>query len=200
MNAATTPLLSARTELAALTRDRILGGLAALLRQSDDEVTFERLALEARVPQRTLYRYYANKEALFSAFWPWVNESIETPPRPTTTAELVAHIPALFAAFERDEALVRAMLHNPHGRAVRLANADARRKKFEAALSDVTARLSGAEAKRLLAAVTALCSASGWETMKDNWGLSGPVAAEAAQWAVEALIDEARGHSRSGSS
>ena len=31
-----------------------------------------------------------------------------------------------------------------------------------------------------------------WETMKDNWGLSGATAAEAAQWAVHALIKEAR--------
>jgi hypothetical protein len=49
-----------------------------------------------------------------------------------------------------------------------------------------------AEAQHLLAAVTALCSASGWESMRDNWGHSGSAAAEAAQWAVQALINQAR--------
>ena len=173
-----------------------MAGLAALLRRGEDDVTFELVALESGVPQRTLYRYFANKEALFSAFWPWINAGIETPARPGSPDEVVSHIPALFAAFDRDDALVRAMLHNPHGRAVRLANADVRRAKFENALREVTEGMPEAGAKRLLSAVTALCSASGWEAMKDNWGLTGPAAADAAQWAVRALIKEARGHSR----
>jgi AcrR family transcriptional regulator len=189
--AATRP--SARQELATMTQERVMGGLAALLRRGGEDVTFDLVAAESGVPQRTLYRYFANKDALFSAFWPWVNERIETPARPTSAGEVVAHIPALFAAFDRDETLVRAMLHNPHGRAVRLANAQARRNKFETALAEVTNGMNAGEAGHLLAAVTALCSASGWETMKDNWGLSGAAAAEAAQWAVRALIEEARG-------
>ena len=187
---------SARAELAAITQDRILRGLAALLRRSSDEVTFELLAAESGVPQRTLYRHFANKEVLFVAFWGWLNLSIEMPERPADPERLVAHIPALFAAFDRDEPLVRAMLHSPHGRSIRLAHAAARRDKFEAALRPVTMALGESQKQRLLAAVTALCSASGWETMKDNWGLSGSAAADAAQWAVKALIDEARGQTR----
>jgi AcrR family transcriptional regulator len=195
MNDATT-LPSARAELATITRDRILRGLAALLKRSSDEVTFELLSAESGVPLRTLYRHFASKEVLFAAFWPWVNETIEVPERPTNPEELVAHIPALFAAFDRDELLVRAMLHSPHGRSIRLAHAEARREKFDRALQPVTSALSAAAAQRLLAAVTALCSAAGWETMKDNWGLSGSDAAAAAQWAVRILIDEARGQTR----
>src|SRR5687768_10324645 len=96
---------TAREELAAMTQERIMTGLAALLRRGEDDVTFELVALESGVPQRTLYRYFANKEALFSAFWPWINARIETPARPKSPDEVVSHIPALFAAFDRDEAL-----------------------------------------------------------------------------------------------
>lgn len=167
--------------------------LAKLLRAGEADVTFETLARESGVPQRTLYRHFESKEALFGAFWPWMNATIEVPDRPQDAEALVAHIPALFAAFDRDEELVRAMLHHPHGRAARLAAAAARRTKFAEALREVTGGMSPEATRRLLAAVTALCSASGWETMKDNWGLSGPAAAEAAQWAVHALINEARG-------
>jgi AcrR family transcriptional regulator len=193
-DAATHP--SARAELATITRDRILRGLAALVRRSSDEVTFELVSTESGVPLRTLYRHFANKEALFAAFWRWANEAIEMPERPTNPEDLVAHIPALFAAFDRDEPLVRAMLHSPHGRSIRLAHAQARRHKFEQALRPVTDALPEASSQRLLASVTALCSAAGWETMKDNWGLSGSAAAEAAQWAIRILIDEARGQAR----
>ena len=182
---------SAREELATITNTRAMEAVAALLREGSD-VTFELLSRESGIPVRTLYRHFENKEALFAAFWPWLNTKIEVPDRPQDVEELIAHIPGLFEAFDRDDPLVRAMLHHPLGRDARLAHAAARREKFAMALREVTGGMPTAEARHLLAAVTALCSASGWETMKDNWGLSSPAAAEAAQWAVRALIKEAR--------
>jgi AcrR family transcriptional regulator len=169
--------------------------LAEILR-SGVEVTFEAIAQEAAVPIRTLYRYFPSREELFAAFWPWMNARIEVPARPESAGDVIGHIPELYAAFDRDEPLVRAMLHNPHGRSIRNANAAARRDKFAKALEEVTAGLSASDALQLLAGVTTICSAAGWESMKDNWGLTGPAAADAAQWAVAALINEARGRMR----
>jgi AcrR family transcriptional regulator len=183
--------LSPREEPAIMTEGRIMEGVAALLRRGND-VTFDLVAKESGVPQRTLYRYFENREALFGTFWRWANELIEMPAHPTTPDEVVSHIPALFAAFDRDETLVRAMMHDPRGRAVRVANADGRRRKFAAALKPIIETLPNAEATQLLASVTVLCSATGWESMKDNWQLSGAAAAEASQWAVRALIEDVR--------
>lgn len=192
MNAKARHRPSAREDLASLTQQRVMEALAALLRSGGDEVTFDLVARESGVALRTLFRHFENKEALFGAFWRWVNDVIEMPALPTSPEEVVAHIPDLFAAFDRDEPLVRAMLHNPYGRAVRLTHAEARREKFGNALQEVAHRLSKQDAQHLLAAVTVLCSASGWESMKDNWGLSGAAAAKAAQWAVQSLIEDAR--------
>lgn len=188
----TQPRLSARETLASMTQERVMEAVAALLRNGATDVTFDLVARESGVPQRTLYRHFENKEELFGAFWRWTNAAIDMPATPKSPQAVIEHIPALFAAFDRDEPLVRAMLHNPYGRAVRLAHAEARRNKFAEALREVTDSLPDDAGRRLLASVTALCSASGWETMKDNWQLSGETAAEAAQWAVSALIDEAR--------
>lgn len=174
-----------------MTRSRVMEGLAALLRNGQGEVTFDLVARESGVPVRTVYRYFESKEALFDSFWRWLNEFIEMPALPATPDEVVSHIPDLFAAFDRDEPLIRAMLHNPYGRAVRIAHAEARRDKFSTALQPLIDNLPEETARRLLASVTALCSASGWESMKDNWNLSGTEAAAAAQWAVRALILDA---------
>jgi AcrR family transcriptional regulator len=192
MNTKMLSRLSPREELAVMTESRIMEGVAALLRRGSD-VTFDLVAKESGVPQRTLYRYFENREVLFSTFWRWVNKLIDVPPLPTSPEEVVSHVAALFEAFDRDEALVRAMMHDPHGRAVRAANSDARRKKFSEALKPVIDGLPQAEATHLLAAVTVLCSATGWESMKDNWQLSGASAAEATQRAVKALIEDAQG-------
>lgn len=171
-------------------------GLGDLLRKGEEDVTFDSLARASGVPVRTIYRYFENKEALFGAFWGWVNQAIDMPAVPTNAGEVVSHIPALFAAFDRGEALVRAMIHNPHGPSVRVANADQRRMKFAGALADILVQLPEKDGEKLLASVTVLCSASGWESMKDNWQLSSDAAAEAAQWAVKALIEDARKRAR----
>lgn len=167
----------------------------AQLMRAGAEVTFDLVAREAGIPQRTLYRHFENKDALLGAFWLWANASMDMPAAPTTPEALITYASELFRAFDRNEGLVRALMHDPSGRAVRKANAEARRLKFRQALEPVLSNLTAAEATRVLASVTAICSANGWEMMKDNWGLQGEDAAEAARWAVKALIDTARASS-----
>jgi AcrR family transcriptional regulator len=195
MNTNVPPRQSPREELAAMTESRIMIGVADLLRRGSD-VTFDLVAKESGVPQRTLYRYFENREALFGTFWRWVNEHIAVPPLPTSPEEVVSHVTALFEAFDRDEALVRAMTHDPHGRAVRVANSEARRNKFSHALKPILDDLPAAEAMHLLASVTVICSATGWESMRENWQLSGSSAAQAAEWALKELIEAARRRGR----
>jgi AcrR family transcriptional regulator len=166
-------------------------GVAALLCAGAGDVTFEAVSEASGVPQRTLYRRYANKDALFDVFWSWLNTAIAAPEPPRDAEELVAYVPKLFAAFERDEPLVRAMLHTPHGRATRLAQKQARRAKFETSLAAATASLEADAAQRQLAAVAALCSATTWETLKDEWGMTGAEAARTVQAAVTALVGSA---------
>ncbi len=180
---------AARADLAGLTRGRIMHGLAGLL-TGGTELTFRNLAEAAGVPERTLYRYYPSRDALLAAFWIWLNDRLGMPPPPRSPEELIAGIAAIFGAFAAGEPLIRAMLHDPHGRATRLAHAGARRKRLETALAPVP--IDAASRRRLLAAVQALVSAAGWETMRDYAGLTSREAADAAQWAVAALIAAAR--------
>ncbi|MFI0849423.1 hypothetical protein [Mesorhizobium sp. IMUNJ 23232] len=192
----TTPM-SARAELAALTQDRIMRGVADILASGSGDVTFKALAVVSGVPERTIYRHYATKEAVLSSFWGWMNERLGMPAPPRSAQELVEQVPLVFGAFQAGEPLVRAMLHDPHGRTARLGSGEARREKFSEALKDVLAGLDLSERMRLLASVQVLFSAAGWETMRDYWDLSSPEAADAAQWAIQALIEHARSRSAS---
>ena len=166
-------------------------GLSALLRAGGNDVTFRALAQASGVPERTLYRYYPSKDALLAAFWTWLNERLGMPPPPRSPDELIESIEDIFAAFASDEPLIRAMLHDPHGRATRLAHAKARRARLRNALQPVLAPLDAATRKRLIAAIHVLVSAAGWETMQDYGRVTSQEAAEASQWAVATLIAEA---------
>lgn len=181
-----------RQDVDEVVTERVMRAVATLVRRGVDDLTFARTAAESGVAERTLYRRYPTKAALLEGFWHWLNKKIDAPAAPQSAAELIEQIPSLYAAFEADEALVRAMLHDRNGREVRLAQADARRKRLRMALKDVLAPLGAKEREHLLASVQLIASAAGWESMKDNWGLSGKAAGEAAQWAVMSLIDAAR--------
>lgn len=184
-------MFSSREQLAVMTKDRVMQALAALMRGGAN-VTFELLANRSGVPLRTLYRHFSSREVLLGAFWEWVNRHVEMPPLPETPEEIVSHISALFAAYDRDEPLIRAMIHDPHGRAVFLDKGGARRESFSKALMPILDALPAPEARGLAVSVTVLCSPAGWESMKDNWRFTGVDAAAAAQWAVRSLIEEAR--------
>lgn len=185
------PNMAPRADLAQLTQDRVMQGLAALLTAGGSDVTFRALAQASNVPERTLYRYYPSKDALLAAFWTWLNDRLGMPPPPRSPEELVENIGGIFAAFAAGEPLIRAMLHDPHGRATRLAHAEARRARLRNALQPVLAPLDAAARRRLLAAIHVLISAAGWETMKDYGRVTSEEATEAAQWAVTTLIAEA---------
>ncbi len=186
------PKADMRADLAALTEERVMQALASLLTAGAGEVTFRALANASRVPERTLYRYYPNRDQLFGAFWTWLNDRLGMPPPPSSPDELIAGITRIFAAFSADAPLIRAMLHDPQGRATRLAHSEARRKRLRTALEPVLEPLAAAERKRLVAAIQALISAAGWETMQDYCQLTSQEAAETAQWAVAALIAAAK--------
>lgn len=166
--------------------------MAAAIVAGHDDVTFQALAKASGVPERTLYRYYPAKGELSSAFWVWLNERLGMPPPPQSPEELLAQVPEVFAAFDKDEALVRAMLHDAEGRATRLAKISARRQKLEKALGEVLEGLESAQRRRLLAGVQALFSAAAWETMKDYCGVTASEAADAAQWGIGVMIAAAR--------
>ena len=170
--------------------------VADIIESGRTEITFRAVSDASGIPERTIYRRYETKEAVLGAFWNWVNEQIGMPAPPRSTSELVEQIRAVFSAFEAGEPLVRAMLHDPQGKIIRLSGAKERRAKFRDSLEEVLGGLKPVDQRRLLASTQVLLSAAGWETMKDYWDLTSDEAADAAQWAISTLIAEAQRQGR----
>lgn len=187
----TSPLREAR---ALETRERILEGVARWMQDgAHDEFTLDAVARVAGVERRTVFRHFATKEALLEAFWGWINQRLTPRTLPGTLDELIEAPRETFARFDEQEGVIRASLHTPAGRAMRLAAADARRKAFRAALSEVTQDVSAADRRRLEAVAHVLYSAAAWETMRDYAALTGAQAGDAASWALSVLAGAMRG-------
>ena len=153
-----------------------------------EDITFDAVSRASGVPLRTVYRHFPNRAALRDAFWGWLNDAIEVPDPPRTPADLPAYGRALFAAFDRQAALVRAFIHTAAGRDIRSAGTAARQEKFRRALAPLLADLSPETGHALLAAVMSLCSASGWENMR---AIGEAEAGDVVAWSLAALVDSA---------
>lgn len=187
-----------RQAQAAETRERILAGVSAWLqRDGAGDFTLDSIAEEAGVERRTVFRHFATKEALLEAFWVWVNQRVAPRTLPGSLDELIAAPRETFPRFDDEEGVIRASLHTPTGRSMRLAVVAERRRAFASALREATRDCTPTERRRLTAVVHALYSASAWEAMRDYAGVTGAQAGDAASWAIGALVEALRTRPRS---
>jgi AcrR family transcriptional regulator len=184
-----------RAEQLEQTRQRIFEAVSEVL--ADDtvqELTIPLIARRARVAVRTVYRHFPTREALFDAWVDWADESLRLLMHsyPETLAGLRELAPALFQTYDDNEQLVRGVLNHPAALELRRRSRRRRRGQAERALEEVTAALRPEDRRRASAVIYLLISAPAWQAMREQSGLSGAEAGEAAAWAVRVLTDELR--------
>lgn len=171
------------------TRNRLLAALAEVLASSGDGAfILDDVAKAAGVERRTMFRHFPSKEALFQAFWHWINARIAPTVLPRSGADLISMPIAAFQGFDANEGIVRASLHTVSGRQMRLAALPERKQAFSVAVDDALAGVSPRDRARCEAIVHALYSAATWETLKDYCDLDGKQAGETVAWAIELIM------------
>lgn len=186
--------LSLRDAQRDLTRSRIVEAALALLRGGGAEsLTFAAVAARAGMTERTVYRHFETREALLCAAWVRVNEVVQTPSLPATPEELVSQPLTAFPGFDAEETLMRAMVHSPEGRQMRLASNPQRVAGIRQAVRAARPGLREPQFTRLCAVVQLLDSSFAWLMMKEYWGLDGREAGRAASEAIAALLEAPRG-------
>ncbi len=184
-----------RAEQLEQTRQRIFEAVSDVLADDSlEELTIPLIARRARVAVRTVYRHFPTREALFDAWGDWADENLRLVMHsyPETLEGLRQFTPSLFEAYDDNERLVRALLNSATASELRRRTRRRRRRHAERALEEVTAGLGREARRRAVAVIYLLISAPAWQAMREQSGLTGAEAGQAAAWAVRVLTDELR--------
>lgn len=186
------PTVTLRERRAAAARQHILDAAYALLVGHPDEpFSHEAIAARAGVGARTVYRYFPSQADLYQEMWVRVREQAGTI-FPSAEEQILPQVPVLFGGFDRNEAVVTAVLESPAGHRVRERGAAEGREAFAKALGKLTAGMTAARKRQAVAVFLAMYSAPFWELLRKRGGLAGADAIAATEWAMDTLLQGLR--------
>ncbi len=184
-----------RQEQTEATRERILAAMAELMGADGraDAVTNRAVAAQAGVTEVTIYRHFPSRELLLSELWAWLNQrNGVTVGMPEGAQDLAAKIPALYRSFDAAPAHIVATITTQPGRAMRESMNETRQAAFRSAVEEAAPDLPPAERDKAAAVLQLLYSAYGWISLREQWGITGEPASDAAAWAAETLLADLR--------
>jgi AcrR family transcriptional regulator len=181
-----------RARQAAGTNEMILEAVAAQLTAGGiEDLSVARVAERAGVSERTVYRHFPTREALFDGLAAKVLATSVDLPDPLTAEQLPEAIVASFKQFDVNEAMTRGFLASPGGRELRAHTRGKRLRRINRALDEALAEAEPKTARYTRAVIASLCSISTWQTLRDEAGLTGAQAGEAVAHAIRALMSAA---------
>ena len=161
---------------------------AALLKVMSEGgiLNHDRVAEEAGVSRRTVYRRYEDQAALRARIWTLLTH---TGAMPDDLDELLGGgLRDHFRAFdEKADAMIMAM-SSVEGRTMRNERKAERVAAYSALFADAVSGLNEEDARQATAVLQLLCSGFAWREMRDQWDLTGDEIARASVWAVRALL------------
>ena len=187
-----------RRELAArkqqVTRDAIVEGVIAAIRDSGVDFSVQQVAEHAGVTARTVYRYFPTRHDLLDAADRWGAEQFARAggPEPATVEEIPATFERLYQDFEAhpDGARAAVLLSSIESQAS--PSRTERTERMRALLAAEVPDLAALHVTRAFAVIRLLASSMGWYVMASDTGLRGEDTGPAVRWALGTLIADLR--------
>lgn len=159
----TAKILSLADRQSDLTRRLILDTAVQMLEHTAlGELTVRAVAKAAHISERTVFRYFATREAFLDGVAEAVSGKMALPPAPSTMEELLGAPRALFSRFEAVRELTRAALHTDLFHRMRETHAKVRWTAVQAMVDGLAPRRSERERKLAAANIRFYLAASTW--------------------------------------
>ncbi len=180
-----------RQQYTAQTRDRILDAAIDGLKEGDLEgLTIAKVAADAGVTERTVYRHFKTREDLIKAVWPRMGARLGIAGLPQTVEALLAAPGRIYPRFDAEAGAVRASMYSAAGREIRATANPVRHHTMTGLVAQARPELDEAARRRRAAVIQIIGSSHGWACFKDYWGMDTEEAARAASEAIAILLGE----------
>lgn len=185
-----------RGKQAQLTRDLVLGALAAVIVEEGlTDFSVQDVAERAGVSHRTVYRHFETREAMLDALVHWVEERVSAGSGmalPEDANQVVPAMRAKFAALDEWGPIVMAVLKLETARRIHSQQSLRSALAIRGALAETTAHLPSDVAEVVAAVIRQIASSQTWLALHEDAGIDGARSADVVAWAVETLLDELR--------
>lgn len=169
------------------TRTAILDAAMTLM-GSDGALSFARIAETAGVSEPTVYRNFANREALVAALSDHVAAKFRGPSLPAEVKDLPATAVATASYFAENPEMLRAAMRSGAEREVREHGRKSRTGRLRELLDEPTSHLDERDADAIKALFQTLVRAETWVEMTDRHHVESSRAGFAMAWAIDALL------------
>lgn len=172
-----------------LTQRVILDGALDLIQAGSwRDFSVRAVAQAAGISERTVFRYFPNREDLLVAVMEELRWRSHLPPVPQTTAELLAFPRVLFERFEETSTLTRAILDSELYQRIRTSPGDDRASAIRAIIDREAPDRSEHERRLVAANIGHRLVASTWRYYRDYFGFSLEDTIESARMAIEQAL------------
>ena len=154
---------SLRQRQAEQTRTAILEAVRDLLIDSPRLLSIPEIAAKSGVSEPTIYRHFANREALFEAASELLSSQLGAPPQAKSLDDLPVNAIAVARYFERNAAWLRAAMNEPALRPVRMAGRSKRMERLRRMLDPQLSHLSPEDREIAFAAFGAIARMETWD-------------------------------------
>jgi AcrR family transcriptional regulator len=160
-----------------------------------DEFTVQKVAEEAGISHRTVYRYFPSRQELLDAFTDWMEDEVAPikPPRPEQANEIAPAVKIAFDRFDQYAPYFRAgILLANRGEPIQPHRQKDRDQMIRDALADVLDPLEPEQAEEAYAVIRHLLGAHTWQVLHDRFNLRDGRSGRAVTWAMEILLEALR--------
>ena len=156
------------------------------------ELTVRAVAARARISERTVFRYFATRDAFLEAVATEVTSHMDLPPNPGTMGELLNYPDTLYCRFEAKAALTTAALHTELFPLMRSAQAQQRWEAVRKIIDAHAPKRSGHDRKLAAANIRYVLSATTWHYYRFYFGFGLGETIECARTAVRQAVEGLR--------
>jgi AcrR family transcriptional regulator len=189
-----TPSTAARSRISEHTRAELLDAALELVIEGHAP-TMRSVAARAGVGERTIYRYFENREVLDRAITDHMSPKLSVP-LCASVAELEQYVADLFEIFERHGALTVATVTSHWSQRYLSVSRTANLRALTALLASGFPEASDDDLDAAAAAIRTIVSGAGWTYQRHSCGLPADVVTQNAVWLVRLALERLERSSR----